>query len=225
MASNVFFINLFILFRNILFIKYSNFFFVNFSKKIELNSTDHSYDTTTNDYENLIEQNSNLNERFLTTAKIEGVRRRIAVRSSPQASPLISPQSVQSQSAHSEQKLNPTPFLSLSAVGYSTLSTDSNADSTQTTPDSLSHNIQNAATATISTPNNHPASKFVAQQQANLILSEDTKFQPTIDFVRAFLDNVVQQTSPFGDKEQNKLTYEVEIEISFKSFLNKFHPF
>ncbi len=39
--------------------------------------------------------------------------------------------------------------------------------------------------------------------------SEETKFQATIDFVRTYLDNVVQQTSPFGEKEQNKLTFEV----------------
>ena len=38
---------------------------------------------------------------------------------------------------------------------------------------------------------------------------EQSKFQATIYFVRAYLDNVVQQASPFSDKEQNKLTFEV----------------
>ncbi len=41
--------------------------------------------------------------------------------------------------------------------------------------------------------------------------TEDTKFHSTIDFVRSYLDNVVQQASPFADVEQNKLTYEVAI--------------
>lgn len=45
--------------------------------------------------------------------------------------------------------------------------------------------------------------------------AEDSKFQATIDFVRSYLDNVVQQASPFGDKEQNKLTFEVFINKNF----------
>jgi hypothetical protein len=75
-----------------------------------------------------------------------------------------------------------------------------------------------AATATISTPNNNNSNnndkhqnKQLHLEQQQHILYEDTKFQPTIDFVRSFLDNVVQQSSPFGDKEQNKLTYEVNL--------------
>ena len=45
------------------------------------------------------------------------------------------------------------------------------------------------------------------------ILEEDLKFESTIDFVRAYLDNVVQLSSPFGNREQNKLTFEVQIII------------
>lgn len=56
--------------------------------------------------------------------------------------------------------------------------------------------------------------KFGTRQESgvfptNDFLVEDSKFQATIDFVRSYLDNVVQQASPFGDKEQNKLTFEV----------------
>lgn len=38
---------------------------------------------------------------------------------------------------------------------------------------------------------------------------EDKKFKPLIDFVGNYLNKIVLQSSPFGDNEQNKLTYEV----------------
>lgn len=62
---------------------------------------------------------------------------------------------------------------------------------------------------------NDPHGSAPGPNQQTQFLSEDTKFQATIDFVRTYLDNVVQQSSPFGDKEQNKLTFEVNILIIF----------
>jgi len=121
----------------------------------------------------------------------------------------------QDASSLSQQKLNPSPVLStLSNVGsgYSNLLGNSDL-----TPDALLNSNNVAATATISTPNNNSnnndkhQNKQLHLEQQQHILYEDTKFQPTIDFVRSFLDNVVQQSSPFGDKEQNKLTYEVNL--------------
>jgi hypothetical protein len=62
---------------------------------------------------------------------------------------------------------------------------------------------------------NEPSMPGANQSAAAVYESEDTKFQATIDFVRTYLDNVVQQSSPFGDKEQNKLTFEVGCVLLF----------
>jgi len=203
-----------------------------FGKKIKIFisffSSKKSYDTT-NGYDHCLEQNSSTDSRFHTTTtntKIEGVRKRITVRSSPQPSPLNSPQ-------QQVQVTKTDDLLSLSTMGYSTLL----GNSTDLTPDALLHSNRNmdaVHTATISTPNNNnnnnqeqqkqQQDKLIQQQQQQqqLIIYEDTKFQPTIDFVRLFLDNVVQQSSPFGDKEQNKLTYEVILKLIL-FLLNQIH--
>jgi hypothetical protein len=72
-----------------------------------------------------------------------------------------------------------------------------------------------------STPMSSPSSfnSIISQNQnknQTKSLIEDTKFHETIDFVRDYLENVVQQNQPFDDKEQNKLTFEVYL----RSFCN-----
>ncbi len=79
--------------------------------------------------------------------------------------------------------------------------------------------------ATTITSSDTPSEDELHKQDPIYAASEETKFQATIDFVRAYLDNVVQQTAPFSDKEQNKLTFEVPKFVLLIWFVQKLNFF
>lgn len=143
-------------------------------------ANDHSTDRTATENKN-DSQKSQL--RAMTSMKIEGVRKRAVMRLSPTNSHPGSRTVTPSLSSPDGPDFQSPDSFTKTVIKMNSMSYDSSPDSQE---------------ATKKATDSKDESDF-----------EDAKFQATIQFVRNYLDNVVKQASPFADKEQNKLTYEV----------------
>ena len=169
-------------------------------------------------------QNKSINNRSINPMRIEGVRKRVIMRVSTSNSG--TPSSTPTSGNLVTKATNTTPSLGSSydsnnnRADLTTVSKQLSMSSTTSSPDRSSQTLTKTIVAanstdqasSSSTPKKSDEENDTAvpdPEQKNLAPEEDSKFQPTIQFVRNYLDNVVKQETPFADKEQNKLTYEV----------------
>ena len=61
----------------------------------------------------------------------------------------------------------------------------------------------------ISSNSNSPENEYSDDKKFNKALTQNKRFQSTIQFISEYLDDVVKLDLPFEDKERNKLTFEV----------------
>lgn len=193
---------------------------MNDEENFEFSGEDSLERTKVNEQQNNSNSSNNSGNRTINPMRIEGVRKRVIMRVTPSNS--TTPSSTPTSSSNLVTKAtNTTPSLGSSYDANNnrseSIAKQFSISSTTSSPDGNSQNLTKTIVAAAddanssSTPKEDTTTTMTSGPSSQKILTpeEDSKFQPTIQFVRNYLDNVVKQEAPFADKEQNKLTYEV----------------